>query len=189
MHISVRSSSRSERASSGRDHRPPAGPECASRAAPYAALVMAPPAWLSTTTGVSKEVIAQVAENIGGVARMTKWVRESKENERAFWTSIYTKLLPLQVAGDPPVRFVGLAYRPSAHSVSDEHYRRPSTRITCVADQLPVPRAVGMPRSFRPAAISRRDVAPAACSSVIVGAVWQHEARPASWWLPRLPYA
>jgi hypothetical protein len=31
---------------------------------------------------------------------MTKWVRESKENERAFWTSIYTKLLPLQVAGD-----------------------------------------------------------------------------------------
>jgi hypothetical protein len=51
------------------------------------------------TTG-AKEVIAQVAENIGGVARMTKWVRETKENERAFWTSIYTKLLPLQVAGD-----------------------------------------------------------------------------------------
>jgi hypothetical protein len=51
------------------------------------------------TTG-AKEVIAQVAENIGGVARMTKWVRESKKNEHAFWTSIYTKLLPLQVAGD-----------------------------------------------------------------------------------------
>ena len=27
-------------------------------------------------------------------------VRESKENERVFWSSIYTKLLPLQVAGD-----------------------------------------------------------------------------------------
>jgi hypothetical protein len=51
------------------------------------------------TTG-AKEVIAQVAENIGGVARMTKWVRESKENERVFWSSIYTKLLPVQVAGD-----------------------------------------------------------------------------------------
>ena len=51
------------------------------------------------TTG-AKEVIAQVASNIGGVARMTAWVRESKENEKAFWTSIYTKLLPLQVAGD-----------------------------------------------------------------------------------------
>jgi hypothetical protein len=51
------------------------------------------------TTG-AKELIAQVAQNIGGVARMTKWVRESKENERAFWTSIFIKLLPLQVAGD-----------------------------------------------------------------------------------------
>lgn len=51
------------------------------------------------TTG-AKEVIAQVAENIGGVARMTKWVREDPANERAFWSSIYTKLLPLQVAGD-----------------------------------------------------------------------------------------
>jgi hypothetical protein len=27
--------------------------------------------------------------------------------------------------------------------------------MTCVADQVPVPRAVGMPRSFRPAAMSR----------------------------------
>jgi hypothetical protein len=45
-------------------------------------------------------VIAQVASNIGGVARMTAWVRESKENEKAFWTDIYTKLLPLQGAGD-----------------------------------------------------------------------------------------
>ena len=51
------------------------------------------------TTG-AKEVIAQVAKNIGGVARMTKWVRESPENEKAFWVNIYTKLLPLQVAGD-----------------------------------------------------------------------------------------
>src|SRR5271168_5128862 len=51
------------------------------------------------TTG-AKEVIAQVAENVGGVARMTKWVLEGKENERVFWSSIYTKLLPLQVAGD-----------------------------------------------------------------------------------------
>jgi hypothetical protein len=51
------------------------------------------------TTG-AKEVIAQVAANIGGVARMTEWVRKSPENEKAFWTSIYTKLLPLQVAGD-----------------------------------------------------------------------------------------
>jgi hypothetical protein len=57
------------------------------------------------TTG-AKEVIAQVAENIGGVARMSKWVRESKENERVFWSSIYIKLLPLQVAGDKPIHRV-----------------------------------------------------------------------------------
>jgi hypothetical protein len=51
------------------------------------------------TTG-AKEVIAQVAQNIGGVARMTKWVREDPTNERASWSSIYTKLLPLKVTGD-----------------------------------------------------------------------------------------
>ena len=62
----------------------------------------------NTLTTGAKDVIAQVAENIGGVARMTKWVRESKENERAFWTSIHTKLLPLQVAGDQddPLRVI-----------------------------------------------------------------------------------
>jgi hypothetical protein len=59
-------------------------------------------------SGNAKEVIAQVAQNIGGVARMTKWVRESKENERAFWTSIYPRLLPLQVAGnqDNPLKVI-----------------------------------------------------------------------------------
>ena len=48
----------------------------------------------------AKEVIAQVAKNIGGVSRMTQWVREDPLNERAFWSSIYPKLLPLQVGGD-----------------------------------------------------------------------------------------
>jgi hypothetical protein len=55
---------------------------------------------LNKLSGGAKEVIAQVAANIGGVDRMTKWVRESKDNERTFWTSIYPKLLPLHVAGD-----------------------------------------------------------------------------------------
>jgi len=31
---------------------------------------------------------------------MTQWVREDPLNERAFWSSIYPKLLPLQVGGD-----------------------------------------------------------------------------------------
>jgi hypothetical protein len=46
---------------------------------------------------------------------------------------------------------------------------RSITRMTCVAVQAP-PRAVGMPRSLRPAAIARSDVAPAACTSAIAGA-------------------
>jgi len=56
------------------------------------------------TTG-AKKVIAQVAANIGGVARMAEWVHKSPENEKAFWTNIYTKLLPLQVAGDKDHHF------------------------------------------------------------------------------------
>ena len=35
---------------------------------------------------------------------------------------------------------------------------------------MPLPRAVGMPRSFRPAAMARNDVAPAARISAMIGA-------------------
>ena len=73
------------------------------------------------TTG-AKEVIAQVASNIGGVARMTAWVRESKENEKAFWTNIYTKLLPLQVAGIRTIRSPFIVS--SAQSLSIPHRQR-----------------------------------------------------------------
>jgi hypothetical protein len=42
-----------------------------------------------------------------------------------------------------------------------------SNLSTCVALHWP-PRAVGMPRSCKPAAMARNDVAQAACSSAIV---------------------
>ena len=45
-------------------------------------------------------MIAQAAENIGGLDRLTKWARANKHNEYAFWVYIYPKLLPLVVAGD-----------------------------------------------------------------------------------------
>lgn len=32
---------------------------------------------------------------------MIEWAKEDPANERVFWGSIYPKLLPLQVAGDP----------------------------------------------------------------------------------------
>lgn len=58
------------------------------------------------TTQIAKDAIAEVAENLGGVKRLTAWVRESEDNERTFWAAIYPKLLPLQVNAD-----VGLTVR------------------------------------------------------------------------------
>jgi hypothetical protein len=38
--------------------------------------------------------------HLGGSERLVAWAREDLANERVFWGSIHTKLLPLQVAGD-----------------------------------------------------------------------------------------
>lgn len=47
-----------------------------------------------------KEVIASAAESLGGEQRLVDWAKEDPQNEKAFWTSIYPKLLPLTLAGD-----------------------------------------------------------------------------------------
>jgi hypothetical protein len=44
----------------------------------------------------AKEVIAQAAQDLGGVDRLVEWARESPKNEAAFWSSIYPKLVPLE---------------------------------------------------------------------------------------------
>lgn len=56
----------------------------------------------------AKDVIAQAAEQLGGVARLVEWAKEDPQNEKAFWSSVYPKLLPLQLSGDPdnPVQTV-----------------------------------------------------------------------------------
>ena len=51
------------------------------------------------TTKAAKDAIAEAAEKLGGVNRLVKWAKEDVLNERAFWSTIYPKLLPLQVAG------------------------------------------------------------------------------------------
>ena len=51
------------------------------------------------TTTAAKEAIAMVAEGLGGAERMIDWAQSDPINERAFWTQIYPKLLPLQVNG------------------------------------------------------------------------------------------
>lgn len=51
-------------------------------------------------TSEAKAVIASAAEELGGMERLVAWVKEDPANERAFWASIYPKLIPLTVAGD-----------------------------------------------------------------------------------------
>lgn len=51
------------------------------------------------TTKAAKDAIAEAAEKLGGTNRLVKWAKEDPLNERAFWSTIYPKLLPLQVHG------------------------------------------------------------------------------------------
>ena len=48
-----------------------------------------------------KDAIIAAAAGLGGTNRLIEWAKEDAANERAFWASIYPKLLPLQVSGDP----------------------------------------------------------------------------------------
>lgn len=50
-------------------------------------------------TQTAKDAIATAAEALGGATRLVEWAKEAPENEKAFWTAIYPKLLPLQVTG------------------------------------------------------------------------------------------
>lgn len=51
-------------------------------------------------TIAAKEAIALAAERLGGVDRIVDWAKEHPDNERAFWATIYPKLMPLQVSGE-----------------------------------------------------------------------------------------
>lgn len=59
-------------------------------------------------TAAAKDAIAMAAEGLGGVSRLVEWAKEDPLNERAFWASIYPKLIPVQLAGDDdnPLRVV-----------------------------------------------------------------------------------
>jgi hypothetical protein len=43
----------------------------------------------------AKDAIALAAEELGGHERLVMWAKEAPENERAFWVSIYPKLIPV----------------------------------------------------------------------------------------------
>lgn len=57
---------------------------------------------ISKTSKSAKEAIAIAADKLGGADRLVEWAQEDPLNERAFWASIYPKLLPLQVSGAGP---------------------------------------------------------------------------------------
>lgn len=59
-----------------------------------------PPGTPNKTTVAAKEAIQLAAEGLGGATRLMEWAKEDPLNERAFWSSIYPKLLPLQVTGE-----------------------------------------------------------------------------------------
>lgn len=48
----------------------------------------------------AKDVIAAAAARLGGIDRIVAWAKESTENERDFWTKIYTKLIAIQIVSD-----------------------------------------------------------------------------------------
>src|SRR3546814_20406537 len=56
----------------------------------------------------AKQVIAQAAEALGGAERLLAWAQLDPANAKAFWTTIYPKLVALTVAGDPE-RPLGIA--------------------------------------------------------------------------------
>ena len=52
------------------------------------------------TTVAAKTAIELAAAGLGGAGRLQAWAQTDPLNERAFWTLIYPKLLPLQVTGE-----------------------------------------------------------------------------------------
>jgi len=51
------------------------------------------------TTRSAKEAIALAPEGPGGGRRLITWAKSSPENERVFWSTIYPRLVPHEVAG------------------------------------------------------------------------------------------
>lgn len=53
---------------------------------------------VNKTTATAKDMIAKAAEKLGGVERMVAWAQEAPANEWAFWSRMFPRLLPVQVA-------------------------------------------------------------------------------------------
>jgi hypothetical protein len=54
---------------------------------------------LNLHTRAIREMIEAAAEGLGGTARLIAWAMEDEINERLFWTSIWPRILPVQIVG------------------------------------------------------------------------------------------
>lgn len=55
---------------------------------------------LNKTTKSAKEVIQWAASKLGGGPGLVRWAESDPQNMRLFWSSIWPKLLPLQIEGN-----------------------------------------------------------------------------------------
>lgn len=51
-------------------------------------------------TKAAREVIQGCADALGGMDRMVAWAKEDPVNERIFWSSIFPRIVPLDVTSD-----------------------------------------------------------------------------------------
>ena len=70
-----------------------------------------PPGSRNKTTVAAKEAIALAAEGLGGTDQMIAWAKEDALNERAFWATIYPKLLPLNVDANVTAKIAEVRHR------------------------------------------------------------------------------
>jgi hypothetical protein len=64
-------------------------------------------------TAIAKDVIAQVAADLGGAERLLTWCRQNKSNEGTFWTYIFPRLLPLQTTNENDNRTFNFIFAPA----------------------------------------------------------------------------
>lgn len=47
-----------------------------------------------------RKAILMVAENLGGIPRLTEWAKEDPKNETIFWSNMFSKLAPKEVKAE-----------------------------------------------------------------------------------------
>jgi hypothetical protein len=55
---------------------------------------------------MARDVIAYAADIMGGAEALAVWATKDEKNEEKFWTTLYPKLIPLQLTGEAggPIR-------------------------------------------------------------------------------------